>query len=81
MTIENLTYALMAAIGIIGWFLKGVMSDFNTLKSEVTDHDRDIEVMKSEHNNSNKRFDELKSDFRAVADKIDTVIIKLNQQH
>ena len=79
MTSENLIYALMAAIGIIGWFLKGVMADFNSLKIEVTEHDREIGVMKANHDNSNKRFDELKSDFKAVADKIDTVIMKLNQ--
>lgn len=71
----------MAAIGIIGWFLKGVMSDFNTLKTEVNEHDREIEVIKANHDNSNKRFDELKLDFKAVADKIDQVIIKLNNQH
>ena len=81
MTSETLNYALMAAIGIIGWFLKGVMSDFTALKIEVTEHDREIGVMKANHDNSNKRFDELKSDFKAVADKIDTVIMKLNHQH
>jgi hypothetical protein len=71
----------MSAIGIIVWFLKGVMSDFNALKIEVTEHDREIGVIKANHDNSNKRFDELKSDFKAVADKIDTVIMKLNQPH
>ena len=81
MTSENLTYALMAAIGIIGWFLKGIMSDFKAIKSEVTEHDREIGIIKADQNNSSKRFDELKSDFKAVADKIDMVILKLNQQH
>jgi len=77
----TLNYLLMAAIGIIGWFIKGIMSDFNALKIEVTEHDREIGVIKANNDNSNKRFDELKSDFKAVADKIDSIIIKLNHQH
>lgn len=81
MDADNLQYALGLALGLVIWFLKGVMSDFKALRHEVAEHDREIEVMKANHDNSNKRFDELKLDFKAVADKIDQVIIKLNNQH
>ena len=77
----TLNYLLMGAIGVIGWFIKGIMNDFAALKIEVTEHDREIGVIKANSDNSNKRFDELKSDFKAVADKIDSIILKLNHQH
>ena len=77
----TLNYLLMVAIGVIGWFLNGVMNDFAALKVEVIEHDREIGVIKANSDNSNKRFDELKSDFKAVSDKIDSIILKLNHSH
>ena len=82
MTSETLNYALMAAIGIIGWFLKGVMSDFKNIKAEVSEHDKEIGIIKSEQGNSNKRFDRIDENFKSLSDKIDSFMLRItNTSH
>lgn len=82
MTGDTLQWALGAAISIVIWFVKGIMSDLKAMKGEVIEHDKEIGIIKSEQSNSNKRFDKLDENFKALADKIDTLIMRIpNNNH
>ncbi len=80
---ESLNWALGVAVSVIVWFLKGTMADLKAIKQEVIEHDKEIGIIKSEQSNSNKRFDELNVNFKALADKIDhkieMILTKLNK--
>ena len=81
MTSENLQYGFALAIGIIGYFLRRLMSELDGMKSEVVEHDKEIGIIKAEQNNIYKRFDKLDKNFETISTKIDNVLMKLNDQH
>ena len=78
---ESLQWALGAAISIVIWFVKGIMSDLKAMKGDVIEHDKEIGIIKAEQSNSNKRFDKLDKNFETISDKIDQLIMRLPNNH
>lgn len=74
MTTEQIiAYAIGLGIGIIGYFLRNVMTDLRTLKDRVDAHHTSIELLKNNHLALEKRMDqildllnELKSDIKEL---------------
>ena len=81
MTGDTLQWALGLAISIVIWFVKGIMGDLKSMKEEVTEHDKAIGIIQAEQSNSNKRFDKLDKNFENISEKIDTLIMRLPNQH
>ena len=79
MTSDNLlSYACTALLGVVIYFLKGVMSRLSKMESKVNDHETKIEVSISKHNSLDKRIDEVNDSIKTLVSKIDTLLLRHN---
>ena len=76
-----LLYALGLSLSIIAFFMKGILSRLNAIEVKVNQHETKIEVNKTNHDSLEKRIDEVNHSVKALTDKIDTLLIRITQNH
>ena len=74
-----LLYVLGIALSIITFFLKGVLSRLNSVEMKANSNETKIQVMEANHHGLDRRMDDVNESVKALTNKIDVLLIKMNQ--
>lgn len=74
---KAITYTLGLMIAIIGYFVKGLVSDIKHLKLNDSKQDKEIAVIQANHENLNKSVEKLESSVKELNLSIRELINKM----